>query len=168
MSSLAPITAAPVTAGRVGSDPSSTAMPVVNEARAPASVRNGSTSVKQAYANAQGFEEMLLQQLSSSLVQSSGLSGEGESGEASGEESSSEGGGEAGGMLSSLLPQSLAEGVMRDGGLGMAGQLMSSLDPVASTARAAGASAAASSGPSAPAPAVAANGVTPHSGGASA
>jgi hypothetical protein len=109
------------------------AMPVVDEARAPASVRNGSASVKQAYATAQGFEEMLLQQLSSSLVQSSGLSGEGESGEGSGEAGASETGGEAGGgMLSSLLPQTLTEGVMREGGLGMAGQLMGSLDPSAS------------------------------------
>ena len=123
MSSLAPL-AAPVT---------STATPVVDEARAPASVRNGSASVKQAYATAQGFEEVLLKQLSSSLVQSSGLSGEGESGEGSGEEGSSETGGEAGGgMLASLLPQTLTEGVMREGGLGMAGQLMHSLDPAAS------------------------------------
>ncbi len=68
MSSVAPITAAPVT---------STATSVVDEAHAPASVRNGSAAVKQAYASAQGFEEMLLQQLSSSLVQSSGLSGKG-------------------------------------------------------------------------------------------
>jgi hypothetical protein len=123
MSSVAPLTAAPVAA---------TGLPVVDEARAPASVRNGSAAVKQAYASAQGFEEMLLQQLSSSLVQSSGLSGEGESsGEGSGEEGSLEGGGEAG-MLSSLLPQTLTEGVMREGGLGMAGQLMGSLDPSAS------------------------------------
>jgi hypothetical protein len=127
MSSLAPL-AATVT---------STATPVVDEAHAPASVRNGSAAVKQDYATAQGFEEMLLQQLSSSLVQSSGLSGEGESGEGSGEEGSSETGGEAGGgMLASLLPQTLTEGVMREGGLGMAGQLMHSLDPSASTAAA--------------------------------
>ncbi len=134
MSSLAPIgvslaTATPATA---------TALPVVDEANAPASVLAdlrsvGSAAVKQAYSSARGFEEVLLQQLSSSLVQSSGLSGEGESsGEgSSGEEGSPEGGGEAS-MLSSLLPQTLTEGVMRAGGLGLAGQLMSSLDPSAS------------------------------------
>jgi hypothetical protein len=142
MSSLAPLTATPL---------ASTGLPVLDEAHAPASVLAetgiraagacppasvGSASVKQAYASAQGFEEMLLQQLSSSLVQSSGLSGEGAaSGEGSGEEGSSEAGGEAGGgMLSSLLPQTLTEGVMRAGGLGLAGQLLHSLDPSASAA----------------------------------
>jgi hypothetical protein len=167
MTSLAPLTAAPATA---------TGMPVVDEAHAPAAVRNGSAAVKQAYASAQGFEEMLLQQLSSSLVQSSGLSGESESGEGSGEAGSLEGGGEAGAsMLSSLLPQTLTEGVMHEGGLGLAGQLMGSLDPSASTVTAAPTSAGMSGGVSAPAsttpaPAAAAasNGATPHSGGASA
>ncbi len=84
MSALAPLTAA----RRAGTH-SAGLYHVVDEAHAPASVRNGSAAVKQAYASAQGFEEMLLQQLSSSLVQSSGLSGEGEaSGEGSGEEGS--------------------------------------------------------------------------------
>ena len=92
MSSLAPLAAA-LTDTRLGAftaSVTSAGLSVVDEAHAPASVRNGSASVKQAYASAQGFEEMLLQQLSSSLVQSSGLSGEGESsGEGSGEEGSS-------------------------------------------------------------------------------
>jgi Rod binding domain-containing protein len=136
MSSLAPIAAAAVSA----TPATATDLPILDEARAPASVRNGSAAVKQAYSSAQGFEEMLLQQLSSSLVQSSGLSGEGESsGEGSGEEGSSEGGGEAqSSMVSSLLPQTLAEGVMRGGGLGLATQLMSSLDPSASATAAVG------------------------------
>jgi Rod binding domain-containing protein len=167
VSSLAPISAAPVTAGRVGPD-SPTGAPVVDEAHAPASVRSGSAAVKAAYASAQGFEEMLLQQLSSSLVQSSGLSGEGESGE----EGSSEAGGEAGSsMLSSLLPQTLTEGVMREGGLGLAGQLMGSLDPSASTAaagRAGSVSFDTSGGVSAPTAAAASNAAAAHSGGASA
>jgi hypothetical protein len=127
VSSLAAITAAPVTAPPL----TATGTTVVDEAHAPAAVRNGSASVKQAYASAQGFEEMLLQQLSSSLVQSSGLSGEGASGEGAGEEGSSEAGGT---MLSSLLPQTLTEGVMREGGLGLAGQLMGSLDPSSAAA----------------------------------
>jgi Rod binding domain-containing protein len=121
MSSVAPIAA--------------TGLSVVDEARAPASVRNGSAAVKQDYATAQGFEEMLLQQLSQSLAQSSGLSGEGGGGggEGAGEEGSSEGGEAGGGMLSSLLPQTLTESVMREGGLGLATQLMGTLDPSTST-----------------------------------
>jgi hypothetical protein len=149
MSSLAPIGASSVTST------AATGLPAVDEANAPASVRDGSAAVKQAYSSAQGFEEMLLQQLSSSLVQSSGLSGEGESsGEGSGEEGSSEGGSEAS-MLSSLLPQTLTEGVMHAGGLGLAGQLMSSLDPSASAA-------------AAPTSAAASSAVAAQSGGASA
>ncbi len=109
---------------------------ITDEAHAPAAVRNGSATVKKAYASAQGFEEMLMQQLSQAMLQSSGLGGEGGS---EGEESSGGSSGE-GGMLTSLLPQALTEGVMREGGLGLATQLMSSLDPAAS-ANAAGASA---------------------------
>jgi Rod binding domain-containing protein len=111
---------------------SSAGLPVTSMTRAPAAVRDGSASVKQAYTTAQGFEEMLLQQLSQSLVQSSGLGGEGEGegGEASGGEGSGAAGGEAaGGMLASLLPQTLTEGVMRQGGIGLATQLMGELDP---------------------------------------
>jgi hypothetical protein len=115
-----------------------TGLPIADEAHAPAAVRNGSSAVKQAYASAQSFEKMLMQQLSQSMLQSSGLGGEG-GGE--GEAASGEGGSAGvGGMLTSLLPQALTEGVMREGGLGLTTQLMSSLDPAAG-ASAAGASA---------------------------
>lgn len=114
--------------------PSAAGVPTVDTALEPASVRNGSATVKQDYAAAQSFEETLLAQLSSSLVQSSGLSGEG--GEGGGEGESGEGGEAAaatgGGMLTSLLPQALTEGVMHGGGLGLASHLMGTLDPSAS------------------------------------
>jgi Rod binding domain-containing protein len=117
-----------------------TGLSIAAEAHAPAAVRNGSTAVKQAYASAQSFEEMLMQQLSQSMLQSSGLGGEGEEG-------SGEGGSAGeGGMLTSLLPQALTEGVMREGGLGLATQLMRSLDPAAG----ASASSAAGTGGAAP------------------
>ncbi len=100
---------------------------VVDEARAPAAVRDGSSAAKQAYSSAQGFEEMLTAQLSQSMLASSGL---GEGGSESEAGSGAEGGAsESSGALSSLLPQALTEGVMREGGLGLAGQLMRSLDP---------------------------------------
>jgi hypothetical protein len=168
MSSLAPISA-----GSMGANSLAGAPAVVDEAHAPASVRQGSAAVKRAYASAQGFEEMLLQQLSQSLVQSSGLSGEGESsGEGSGEEGSSQGGGGTS-MLSSLLPQTLTEGVMREGGLGLATQLMRSLDPSASAGAAGPGSGGTTGGVSAPAsaaPAAAAapKGAVGRTGGASA
>jgi Rod binding domain-containing protein len=137
--------------------PTTTALPIANETRAPAAVRDGSSTVKQAYATAQGFEEMLLQQLSQSLVQSSGLGGEGESGGegSSGEEGASVGGEAGGGMLASLLPQTLTEGVMRQGGLGLATQLMDSLDPAAASSAATTAAASTTGAAVAPASATA-------------
>jgi Rod binding domain-containing protein len=99
----------------------------VSQARVPAAVRNGSSAVKHDYSAAQSFETMLLQQLSQSLAQSSGLGGEGEEG-SEGEGSAGAGSGE---LLGSLLPQTLAQSVQRAGGLGLAGQLLDALDPAA-------------------------------------
>ncbi|HEY3829874.1 MAG TPA: hypothetical protein VGL57_11810 [Solirubrobacteraceae bacterium] len=121
-------------------------LPVASQTRAPAAVRDGSPAVKQAYTTAQGFEEMLLQQLSQTLVQSSGLSGEsegeGEGGEGSGSSSSESGGG----ILASLMPQTLTEGVMRQGGIGLATQLMSELDPAAGAGKSAASAVGAAGG----------------------
>ncbi|HXB64079.1 MAG TPA: hypothetical protein VNV42_04275 [Solirubrobacteraceae bacterium] len=126
---------------------SATGLPAVDETRAPAYVREGSTTVKQDYSTAVGFEEMLLNQLSQSLAQSSGLGGEGaqeggeEEGGAGGGSSQSglAAGGEGGGMVGALLPQTLAESLTRDGGLGLATQLMHALDPAAASAPQSGA-----------------------------
>jgi len=95
-------------------------LPAVNQASEPAWVRHGSASVQKEYASALSFEQTLVEQLSKSLVSTSGVAGqgEGEGGEEGG--SSSEAGGT---MLSSLLPQALAGGLVRDGGLGLAAQL---------------------------------------------
>lgn len=127
--------------------------PPVNQALEPASVRDGTAATKQAYAQALDFEEMLVSQLSQTLLASSGLGegeGEGEAGSsgaegaaggAGAEGSSSQSGEAAGGSLASLLPQALTEGVMRDGGLGLATQLMSALDPSSAAPSTSGASA---------------------------
>jgi len=128
-------------------------LPITSETRAPRAVREGSPAAKQAYATAQGFEEMLLQQLSQSLAQSSGLGGEGSAsgGGGGGEE---EGGGleAGGGELEALLPQTLTEGVMRAGGIGLAAQLMNTLDPTASSQARAGAPVTAAAGTGASTP----------------
>jgi len=108
------------------------AVPVMNQSSVPAAVREGSSAAKQAYTTGQGFEEMLLQQLSQSLAQSSGLGGEGDGGEGGGEEEGASS--QAGGALEALLPQALTEGIMRGGGIGLATQLMHTLDPAASHA----------------------------------
>jgi Rod binding domain-containing protein len=136
----------------------SSGLPVANEALEPASVRNGSPATKKAYTAALDFEEMLVQQLSQSMIATSGLgeSGEGESeaeGASTSGSSSSESlpgfSGSGSGQLASLLPQSLTEGVMDQGGLGIAQQLVTQLNPAASTEASAGGSSGASTGGSA-------------------
>lgn len=98
---------------------SATSLPAsaIAGANVPAAVRENAPGARQAYATARSFEEMLVGQLSQSLMQSSGLTGEseGETGE--------------GGAAASLLPQTLTEGVTRAGGLGLAAQLMHAMDP---------------------------------------
>jgi Rod binding domain-containing protein len=104
-------------------------LPPIDPTFEPAAVRNGSPAVQKAYASALDFESMLVQQLSQSLSETSGLGGEG------GSESSGQGGSEGGAsdpgsaQLSSLLPQTLTNSVMSHGGLGMARQLMGTLLP---------------------------------------
>jgi hypothetical protein len=117
-------------------------LPIVNQALEPASVRNGSPAVQKAYASALNFEAMLVQQLSQALTQGTGLGGEegseegmgGASGGGSEGASGPAGGGAVNSQLASLLPQALTEGVMRQGGLGLAKQLVGALAPEATAA----------------------------------
>jgi len=119
----APATSVPASA------PPGPAMPVVDQTRAPASVRTGSPAVKQAYATAASFEAMLLQQLSATMVKSTGLEEEGGGEDASAEGSLGASGAGGAGLLAALAPQALAEGVARGGGLGLATQLTAVLAP---------------------------------------
>lgn len=101
-------------------------VPVVNQALEPAWVRHGSPAVQKEYAVGQQFEQMLVTQLARSLTDTTGLSGEGAEGEQGGV-----GGGQAGSsVLSSMLPQALASGVAKDGGLGLAAELTRQLQGV--------------------------------------
>jgi Rod binding domain-containing protein len=92
----------------------------------PAFVRDGSTALKSAYREALGFEEMLVEQLSKSMSETSGLTESGSEGGGEGEE-----GGSSMSLLSSMLPQTLAESLTRGGGLGLATQLTTEIDPSA-------------------------------------
>jgi Rod binding domain-containing protein len=98
-----------------------TGLPVVNQALEPEWVRHGSAATQKAYDSALTFEQTLVEQLSKSLADTSGLTGEssqeGESGsEGAGSDASSS-------QLSSMLPQALTASVMSAGGLGMAAQM---------------------------------------------
>jgi Rod binding domain-containing protein len=130
-----------------------TGLPPIDTTFEPAGVRNGSAASKRAYNDALQFESMLVQQLSQSLAASSGLSGAG--GESEGE-SESEGGGEssaASSQLASLLPQTLTESVMSHGGLGLAKQMMGSIERDTTAAPAVAAPASATPAGGVPAPA---------------
>ncbi len=76
-------------------------LPPIDPTFEPASVRNGSPALQKAYASALDFESMLVQQLSQSLSETSGLGGEGES--ESGRQGGSEGGASDPGQRTALL-----------------------------------------------------------------
>jgi Rod binding domain-containing protein len=129
MSGLPGITPAGASVGL----PADSGMPTVAATAEPEFVRNGSASVKSAYKEAVGFEAMLVEQLTKSMAQSGGL---GEGGQAGGDEGEGESEGESAGatsLVSSMLPQTLSEALTRGGGLGLATQLTTEIDPAAAT-----------------------------------
>lgn len=144
---LAPVGGSQVPAPVAAGLPASLAVAAqrVSSASEPAFVRDGSPAVKRAYQEASGFEEMLVEQLAQSIAKTGGLGeggGAGESGAASGE-GEPEGGGAS--LLTSMLPQTLSEAVIRGGGLGLATRLTTEIDPAALTDSAAPAGAKESS-----------------------
>jgi hypothetical protein len=102
-------------------------LPAINQALEPEWVRDGSAATQKAYASALTFEQTLVEQLSKSLADTSGLGGESD-----GEDGSEEGGSRDAGasQIASMLPQALSAGVMSAGGLGMAAQLTRQLEGV--------------------------------------
>jgi Rod binding domain-containing protein len=104
-------------------------LPVVNQALEPAWVRHGSADTQKAYESALSFEQTLVEQLSKSLADTSGLTGESSQAGESGSEGSSAGGASSA-ELSSMLPQALTASVMSAGGLGMAAQMTRQLEGV--------------------------------------
>jgi Rod binding domain-containing protein len=111
-------------------------LPAVNQALEPEWVRRGSAATQKAYDSALAFEQTLVEQLSKSMADASGLGGESSSeGEAGAEEGGSSTGGAGDSQLSSMLPQALSASVMNAGGLGMAAQMTRELEGVAGTAQ---------------------------------
>ncbi len=99
-------------------------------ANAPSWVRNGSAEVQKDYAIGLQFEQMLAQQLASSMTATAGL-GEQQDGEEEG--STGTLGGGASGPFSTLLNGALAEGVA-GGGLGLAAEIARDLQSRTGTA----------------------------------
>jgi Rod binding domain-containing protein len=116
----------------------------IDQALLPASVRNGTTAQKNAYTTALGFEQMLVDQLSQELASTTQTDGTSDSGDDSGSSDDSTttsssllgGSDPATSTYAQLLPTALSQGVMSAGGLGVAQEIASSLDPTDSTTEA--------------------------------
>ncbi|HEX4807144.1 MAG TPA: hypothetical protein VFU94_14690 [Conexibacter sp.] len=98
-----------------------TGLPPIDQAQLPADVRSAPPARKQAYEAGLGFEQLLVRQLSQSMVDSTS--------DGSDDGSGATGGLGAGSPYASLLPDALSQGVMSGGGLGLARQLMDAIAP---------------------------------------
>jgi Rod binding domain-containing protein len=115
------------------------ALPPVTAASEPADIRNGNTQAKQAYQEALGFEDMLMQQLTQELANTvtspGGDSSDSSDGSDDSSDSSSDG---SGGILgsdpstsafASMIPTALTQSIMSAGGVGIADSLARAIDP---------------------------------------
>ena len=134
-------------------DPSLTSanLPPINPALEPADIRNGNAQAKQAYQEALGFEDVLMQQLTQELASTvsspSGDSSDGSDG--SGDSSSGSSGGILGSdpstsAFASMIPTALTTSLMSNGGVGIASQLAQAIDPQIGTPQGAASSSQAS------------------------
>jgi hypothetical protein len=108
-------------------------LPSVDYANEPYEIQHGDKAAKSAYAEGVGFEQVLVNQLTTQLTATLG-GGSTDSSDSSGDSDSSGSGdgssGGAAGPYSSLLSSALTQGVMSSGGAGgLAMQLAESVDP---------------------------------------
>ncbi|HJS95242.1 MAG TPA: hypothetical protein VJ741_13345 [Solirubrobacteraceae bacterium] len=109
-------------------------LPPIDSALLPADIRNGDAKAKQAYQEALGFEDVLMQQLTQQLAATVTSPGGDSSGSGDSSDSSSGSGGLLGSdpstnAFASLIPTALTQSIMSGGGTGMAYQLARALDP---------------------------------------
>lgn len=86
-------------------------LPPVDAAKLPADIRDAAPARRDAYSAALGFEQMLVQQLTTQLAESARSAMGGDS------------------PYASMLPQAMADGVMDAGGLGLARQMTDAIAP---------------------------------------
>jgi Rod binding domain-containing protein len=89
-----------------------TSLPPIDASLLPADIRSGSTQRKQSYEAALGFERMLVQQLTKSLADTAQRTDDDTAQDA------------ATTTYRGMLPDTLADGVIAAGGLGLARQLV--------------------------------------------
>jgi Rod binding domain-containing protein len=108
-------------------------LPPIDQANLPAEIRNGNAQAKQAYQEALGFEDILMQQLTQQLADTVTTPGG-----SSSDPSDSSSGGILGSdpstnAFASLIPTALTQSVMSGGGVGVADRLAHALDPAIGT-----------------------------------
>jgi hypothetical protein len=105
------------------------ALPPIDAANEPADIRNGNAAAKNAYQEALGFEDILVQQLTQELsgtVTSPSDDSSDSTGGILGSDPSTSG-------FASLIPTALTQSIMSSGGLGIAQQLAQAIDPTVGT-----------------------------------
>jgi Rod binding domain-containing protein len=119
----------------------SSQLPAINQALEPADIRNGNAQAKQAYQEALGFEDILMQQLTQELASTVSSPGS-DSDDGSSDSSDSSSSDSSGGMLgsdpstsafASMIPTALTQSLMSAGGVGIADQLAKAIDPAIGT-----------------------------------
>jgi Rod binding domain-containing protein len=113
-------------------------LPPIDAASEPADIQNGNTAAKNAYQEALGFEDVLVQQLTQDLASTvTSPSDDGSSDDGSDDSSDSSGGilgsDPSTSGFASLIPTALTQSIMSSGGLGIAAQLAQSIDPAIGT-----------------------------------
>jgi Rod binding domain-containing protein len=125
-----------------------TQLPPINQALEPADIRNGNTQAKQAYQEALGFEDILMQQLTQELASTVSSPSDDSTDSSDGSDDSSD---SSGGILgsdpstsafASMIPTALTQSLMSNGGVGIADQLARAIDPQIGTPEGAASSSA--------------------------
>lgn len=133
--------------GSLGAD---AGIPSLNVADIPANVRNGDQRARQAYVEGLAFEQVLVNQLTKQMASS--MTDSGSSSTDPGSSADGSGGAGAGlagaSAFSSLIPQALTQGIMSGGGLGLAEEFATAVDPSIGLPKPAGAPAAGAPAPS--------------------
>jgi Rod binding domain-containing protein len=113
-------------------------LPPIDQSLMPADIRNGNPQAKQAYREALGFEDILVQQLTQQLAQTVTSPGGDSSDDGSGDSSDASSGGILGSdsstsMFASMIPTALTQSIMSGGGVGAADSLARAIDPAIGT-----------------------------------
>jgi Rod binding domain-containing protein len=111
------------------------ALPPIDPALEPAEIRNGNAQAKQAYQEALGFEDILMQQLTQQLADTVTSPG-GDSSDSSDSSDSTDsssygilGSDPSTSAFASMIPTALTQSIMSAGGVGIADSLARAIDP---------------------------------------